>query len=94
MWQCRVWVLLAAAAGWARALRGRPGATATAAKLSSLGRTLAVLLFAGGFLTIGGEWFRMWANEDVNASSAAPQNFLIARVGMILVHLPRSAEAG
>ncbi len=49
---------------------------------------------AGGFLTIGGDWFRMWANEDVNASSAAPQNFLIAGVGMILVHLARSAEAG
>lgn len=87
-------VLLAAAVVWARALRGRPGATATAAKLSSLGWTLAVLLFAGGFLTIGGEWFRMWANEDVNASSAALQNFLIAGVGLILVHLPRSAEAG
>jgi predicted small integral membrane protein len=86
-------VLLAAAVVWARALRGRPGAAPTAAKLSSLGWTLAVLLFAGGFLTIGGEWFRMWANEDVNASSAALQNFLIAGVGLILVHLPRSAEA-
>ncbi|WP_433489949.1 hypothetical protein [Nocardia grenadensis] len=30
----------------------------------------------------------------MNASSAAPQNFLIAGVGMILAHLPRSAEAG
>ncbi|MEV3962635.1 DUF2165 domain-containing protein [Nocardia sp. NPDC050193] len=87
-------VLLAAAAVWVRAVRGRPGAAATAAKLSSLGWTLAVLLFAGGFLTIGGEWFRMWANEDVNASSAALQNFLIAGAGLILVHLPRSADAG
>lgn len=87
-------VLLAAAAVWVRAVRGRAGATATAAKLSSLGWTLAVLLFAGGFLTIGGEWFRMWANEEVNASSAALQNFLIAGVGLVLVHLPRSAEAG
>lgn len=69
-------------------------AIATAAKLSSWGWAMAVLLFAGGFLTIGGEWFRMWANEDVNASSAALQNFLIAGVGLILVHLPRSVEAG
>lgn len=86
-------VLLAAAAVWVRALRGRAGATAAATRLSSLGWTMAVLLFAGGFLTVGGEWFRMWANEDVNASSAALQNFLIAGVGLILVHLPRSAPA-
>ncbi|GAB2690179.1 DUF2165 domain-containing protein [Nocardia thraciensis] len=86
-------VLLAGAvAGW-RALLGRRGATAdTAAKLSSLGWVLAVLLFAGGFLTIGGEWFRMWANKEVNASSAALQNVLIAAVGLILVHLPGRSE--
>lgn len=59
-----------------------------AAKLSSLGWTMAVLLFAGGFLTIGGEWFRMWASKEWNASSAALQNFLIAAVGLILVHMP------
>lgn len=87
-------VLLAAAIAWLRALCGRPATAATAAKLSSLGWTMAVLLFAGGFLTIGGEWFRMWANDDVNASSAALQNFLIAAVGLILVHLPRSGASG
>ena len=47
-----------------------------------------VLLFLGGFLTIAGEWFRMWANNEVNASPTALQNFLIAGVGLILVHLP------
>ncbi|MER7449167.1 DUF2165 domain-containing protein [Nocardia beijingensis] len=85
-------VLLAAGAAWGRVLTGRPrglrAGPELAVKLSSLGWTMAVLLFAGGFLTIGGEWFRMWANDDVNASSAALQNFLIAGVGLILVHLP------
>ncbi|WP_217441131.1 DUF2165 domain-containing protein [Nocardia barduliensis] len=85
-------VLLAAAGVWARVLTGRPrrlgAGLDVAVKLSSLGWTMAVLLFAGGFLTVGGEWFRMWANDDVNASSAALQNFLIAGVGLILVHLP------
>ncbi|MFJ1456643.1 DUF2165 domain-containing protein [Nocardia sp. N2S4-5] len=86
-------VLLAAAGtGW-WALAGRNAArTAVAAKLSSLGWTMAVLLFAGGFLTIGGEWFRMWANKQVNASSAALQNFLLAAVGLILVHMSGRAE--
>ncbi|MET8874324.1 DUF2165 domain-containing protein [Nocardia sp. NPDC004604] len=87
-------VLLAAAAVWGRVLTGRPrrlrAGLDTAVKLSSLGWTMAMLLFAGGFLTIAGEWFRMWANKQVNASSAALQNFLIAAVGLILVHLPDS----
>ena len=91
-------VLLAAAAMWLRALIARSGPRRarvdTAAKLSSLGWTMAVLLFAGGFLTIGGEWFRMWANDDVDASSAALQNFLIAAVGLILVHLPETNGPG
>ncbi|WP_157106514.1 DUF2165 domain-containing protein [Nocardia arthritidis] len=85
-------VLLAAGAAWVRVLAGRPrrlrAGLDAAVRLSSLGWTMAVLLFLGGFLTVGGEWFRMWANDDVNASSAALQNFLIAGVGLILVHLP------
>lgn len=85
-------VMLAAAVVWIRALAGRSRSgrftVELAAKLSSIGWTMAVLLFAGGFLTIGGEWFRMWASKEVNASSAAMQNFLIAAVGLILVHLP------
>ncbi|MEV2218631.1 DUF2165 domain-containing protein [Nocardia vinacea] len=86
-------VLLAGAAtGW-WALFGRNSARTTlAAKLSSLGWTMAVLLFAGGFLTIGGEWFRMWANKQVNATSAALQNFLLAAVGLILVHMSTRSE--
>lgn len=78
--------LLAAAVAWARVLRGRP-VLDTATRLASLGWTMAIILFLGGFLTVGGEWFRMWANEEVNASGAALQNFLVAAVGLILVHL-------
>ncbi|MFI6999957.1 DUF2165 domain-containing protein [Nocardia sp. NPDC050175] len=85
-------VLLAAAVAWLRELSGWPRrlrvGPGVAAKLSSLGWTMVMLLFLGGFLTVAGEWFRMWANKEVNASSAALQNFLIAGVGLILVHLP------
>ncbi|MFF0490484.1 DUF2165 domain-containing protein [Nocardia sp. NPDC004068] len=80
-------VLLSATVAWIRTLLGRP-AQALAMKLATLGWTMVVLLFLGGFLTIAGEWFRMWANKEVNASSAALQNFLVAAVGLILVHLP------
>ncbi|MFI5776385.1 DUF2165 domain-containing protein [Nocardia sp. NPDC051570] len=84
-------VLLSAAVAWIRTLFGRP-AEALATRLATLGWIMAILLFLGGFLTIGGEWFRMWANKEVNASSAALQNFLIASVGLILMYLPDRAS--
>jgi predicted small integral membrane protein len=79
-------VLLLAAVAWWRVVAGRL-ARDNAVRLASIGWTMAVLQFLGGFLTIG-EWFRMWGNTAVNATSAALQNFLIAAVGLILVHLP------
>jgi predicted small integral membrane protein len=86
-------VLLAAAVAWWRVVAGRP-VRDTAVRLASMGWTMVVLQFLGGFLTIAGEWFRMWANKQVDASPAALQNFLIAAVGLILVHLPeQSAES-
>jgi predicted small integral membrane protein len=86
-------VLLAAAAAWWRVVAGRP-VRDTAVRLASMGWTMVVLQFLGGFLTVAGEWFRMWANKGVDASPAALQNFLIAAMGLILVHLPEpSAES-
>ena len=83
-------VLLAAAVTWWRVVAGRP-VRDTALRLASIGWTMAVLQFLGGFLTVAGEWFRMWANKDVDASPAALQNFLIAAVGLILVHMPEQS---
>ena len=86
-------VLLVAALAWLRVLAGHQ-VRDNAVRLASIGWTMAVLLFLGGFLTIGGEWFQMWANTEINATSAALQNFLIAAVGLILVHLPeRSVQS-
>lgn len=50
-------VLLAAAVAWWRVVAGR-AVRDTAVRLASVGWTMVVLLFLGGFLTIGGEWFR------------------------------------
>ena len=86
-------VLLVAALAWLRVLAGHQ-VRDNAVRLASIGWTMAVLLFLGGFLTIGGERFQMWANTVINATSAALQNFLIAAVGLILVHLPeRSVQS-
>jgi predicted small integral membrane protein len=79
-------VLVAAFVAWVRG-------AAVARELSSLGWLMQVLLFAGGFITIGGEWFQMWQSDTWNGNSAALQNVLIASVGLILVHLPARSRA-
>ncbi|MEV0679822.1 DUF2165 domain-containing protein [Actinosynnema sp. NPDC050436] len=73
-------VLLAALVAW---LRGRPAAR----PLSTAGWVMQVLLFGGGFIVIGGEWFLMWQSKDWNGLSAAFQNFVIAAFGLVLVRL-------
>ncbi|CAL9643527.1 hypothetical protein SUDANB95_06379 [Actinosynnema sp. ALI-1.44] len=73
-------VLLAGFVAW---LRGR---TVAARRLSSLGWVMQVLLFGGGFIVIGGEWFLMWQSKDWNGLTAAFQNFVVAAAGLILLH--------
>ncbi|WP_433268018.1 DUF2165 domain-containing protein [Actinosynnema sp. CS-041913] len=73
-------VLLAGLVAW---LRGQ----AVARRLSAAGWVMQVLLFGGGFIAIGGEWFQMWQSKDWNGLTAAFQNFVVAAVGLILVHV-------
>lgn len=84
-------VLVAATVAWVRAFGGR-GPVATARRLSSIGWLMWVVLFGGGFIAIGGEWFQMWQSQDWNGLDAALQNLLIAGIALILNHLP-AAEA-
>ncbi|WP_229371740.1 DUF2165 domain-containing protein [Umezawaea beigongshangensis] len=82
VWEAATALVLGAAfVAWVRG-------AAAARDLSSLGWLMQVVLFAGGFITIGGEWFQMWQSDTWNGNSAALQNVLIASVGLILVHLP------
>jgi predicted small integral membrane protein len=77
-------VLLAGLVAW---LRGREE---TARRLSSTGWVMQVLLFGGGFIAIGGEWFVMWQSKDWNGLSAAFQNFVIAALCLVLLHGTKS----
>ncbi|GGM46050.1 membrane protein [Longimycelium tulufanense] len=81
-------VLTAAFVSWMRAFAMGRGAE-LARRLSSAGWLMQATLFGGGFVTIGGEWFQMWQSEKWNGLQPAFQNFLIAAVGLILVHLGR-----
>ncbi|WP_232664005.1 DUF2165 domain-containing protein [Pseudonocardia sp. TRM90224] len=86
-----VWELAAAALLFAAAFMWmRPGTDRhreTARQLSSAGWLMWVVLFGGGFVAIGNEWFSMWQSETWNGLQAAFQNLVIAAIGLILVHL-------
>ncbi|MBK0866646.1 DUF2165 domain-containing protein [Saccharopolyspora sp. HNM0986] len=83
-------VLVAAFVFWVR-----PGSQGieTARRLASLGWLLELLLFGGGFITIGGEWFQMWQSDKWNGLQPALQNLVIAGIGLVLVHLPMRESA-
>lgn len=60
-----------------------------AAKLwSSVGLLMMVILFFGGFITIGGEWFQMWRSPSWNGLDPAFRNAVLASITLVLVHLP------
>jgi predicted small integral membrane protein len=63
---------------------------ARARALSSIGLTMIVVLFVGGFIDIGGEWFQMWKSTSWNGLDTAFRNIVLASVPLILIHLPAS----
>jgi predicted small integral membrane protein len=80
-------LLLAAAIAW---LLRRP----IARRLSAAGWLLQLVLFAGGFLTIGGEWFQMWQSSKWNGLDSAMRYLIVAAVGLVLVHLLPERRGG
>ncbi|MCP3801676.1 DUF2165 domain-containing protein [Allokutzneria sp. A3M-2-11 16] len=72
-------VLVAAFVAWLR--RGREE---TARRLAVVGWVMAVLLFGGGFIAIGGEWFQMWQSSKWNGVEAAFRNVVIASIGLVI----------
>ena len=79
-------VLLAASARWIGARNDR--SFDTPRRLSTVGFLMIVILFFGGFITIGGEWFQMWRSTAWNGLDPAFRNAVLALFGLVLVHLP------
>ena len=80
----------AASISWfARSVRSRIRARAFA----TIGLTMIVVLFVGGFLAIGGEWFQMWRSSDWNGSEAAFRSAVVALFALLVVHLPAATES-
>ena len=80
----------AATISWfARSVRSRTRARA----LATIGLTMIVVQFVGGFLAIGGEWFQMWRSSDWNGSEAAFRSAVVALFALLIVHLQAATEA-
>lgn len=78
-------ILIVAAVLWWRGSRN-------ARPLASIGLVLTVILFFGGFITFGGEWFQMWKSTAWNGLDPAFRNSMLALVTLLFVHLPDRRE--
>jgi predicted small integral membrane protein len=63
-----------------------------AQRLSVVGLLMSILLWAGAFLTIGGEWFAMWQSEKWNGTEAALRNFMVSGIALVIVLLVANGE--
>ena len=59
-----------------------------ARSLSTIGLLMVVLLFFGGFIDIGGEWFQMWRSTANNGLDPAFRNVVLAVMTLVLIQLP------
>ena len=85
-------VLLAGVVAWVGVIfKGRDATTAR--QWSSAGLVMQLLLFGGGFIAIGGEWFVMWQSKSWNGLQAALQNFVIAGLSLVLVYVTSREKA-
>lgn len=78
-------VLLGSLVLW---IRDRAAGYRRARALSSIGLAMMVLLFFGGFIAIGGEWFQMWKSDAWNGLEPAFRNSVLAILALIVMHLP------
>jgi predicted small integral membrane protein len=56
--------------------------------LSCSGLAMLLLLFMGGFVAIGGEWFQMWRSTAWNGLDPAFRNSALAFLTLVLLYLP------
>src|SRR5690242_1893419 len=63
-----------------------------ARSLSTVGLLMMVLLFFGGFMDIGVEWFQMWRSTVNNGLDPAFRNVVLAIATLLLIPLPLSTS--
>lgn len=83
-------LLLVACVHFVRAFLGKAGFE-RARIWGTAGLSVMMLVFAGGFIAVGGEWFQMWRSVDWNGLEPAFRNAVLAGLGLVLLHLPSPA---
>jgi predicted small integral membrane protein len=86
IWESAAGLVLASALAMWFVDRGRRREYAR--RLSTIGLLMVLLLFFGGFIDIGGEWFQMWRSTAWNGLDTAFRNVLFAIATLIVIHLP------
>ena len=85
-WECATAVVLWVAAVLAGLASISPArGFGSAQRLALLGLLMSILIWAGAFLTVGGEWFAMWQSESWNGTEAATRNFVVSGITLVLV---------
>lgn len=84
------WQVATALVLWLGAMRlvrglGTTAGLVAAKPLAVLGLTMGVLLYAAGFVVVGGEWFAMWQSATWNGQATAFG--FTAMIGLVLVVL-------
>ena len=79
-------VLLTSVVMWLRAAKTR--SFDAPRRLATIGLLMILILFMGGFITVGGEWFQMWRSVEWNGLEPAFRNSVLAAFGLVLIHLP------
>ena len=85
-------LLMLGAAALFRQARSESGFNRALA-LPVAGLTVAMLLYGGGFVAVGGEWFLMWQSRSWGGSDAAARFFLL-NATVLIVLLAGRAPAG
>ena len=86
VWEAVAAVVLATAV--VLRVRTRRATEDTARRVATAGLLMIVVLFFGGFIDVGGEWFGMWRSTVWNGLDPAFRNCMLALVTLVLLHLP------
>jgi predicted small integral membrane protein len=91
-WETATGIVLATAV--VQRVRERGTARTTATTVATAGLLMILLLFFGGFVVIGGEWFQMWRSTAWNGLDPAFRNSALALLTLVLLHLPAHPRHG
>ena len=72
----------------ARSFRGGAADFNGAKHFAVIGVTVAFLLWFGGFMVVGGEWFAMWQSKLWNGQEPAFRFYMTALAVLIFVNQP------